>query len=142
MVPADAKRKVANAEGLANLPKIAIADPAAVPVGVYAKKWLTGLGLWEKIEPNVIPTLDVRASLAAVESGAVSAAVVYGTDAATAKSARVAFAVTNGPEILYSLAPVAASKNPIGAAAFVAFLAGPEGRAEFKKRGFVVHNAP
>ena len=44
-----------------NLPKIAIADPAAVPVGVYAKKWLTGLGLWEKIEPKVVPTLDVRA---------------------------------------------------------------------------------
>ena len=142
MVPADSKLKVANAEDLVNLPKIAIADPAAVPVGVYARKWLTGLGLWEKIEPKVIPTLDVRASLAAVESGAVSAAVVYSTDAAIAKSARVAFAVTNGPEILYSLAPVAASKNPTGAAAFVAFLAGPEGRAEFKKRGFVVRNAP
>ena len=93
-----------------------------------------------EIEPKVIPTLDVRASLAAVESGGVSAAVVYSTDAAIAKTARVAFAVTNGPEILYSLAPVAASKNPAGAAAFVAFLAGPEGRAEFKKRGFVVRD--
>ena len=142
MVPADSKLGVASAEDLANLPKIAIADPAAVPVGVYARKWLTGLGLWEKVEPRVVPTLDVRASLVAVESGAVPAAVVYGTDAAIAKSARVAFAVTNGPEILYSLAPVAASKNPTAAAAFVAFLAGPEGRAEFKKRGFLVRNAP
>jgi len=142
VVPADSKLPVANAEDLANLPKIAIADPAAVPVGVYAKKWLTGLGLWEKIEPKVVPTLDVRESLAAVGSGGVSAAVVYSTDAAIAKSARVAFAVANGPEILYSLAPVAASKNPTGAAAFVAFLAGPEGRAEFKKRGFVVRSAP
>ena len=53
----------------------------------------------------------------------------------------MAFAVTNGPEILYSLAPVAASKNPTGAAAFVAFLAGPEGRAEFKRRGFIVRDA-
>ena len=138
VVPADSKLQVANAEDLANLPKIAIADPAAVPVGVYAKKWLTGLGLWEKIEPKLVPTLDVRASLAAVESGGVSAAVVYSTDAAIAKSARVAFAATNGPEILYSLAPVAASKNAAGAAAFVAFLAGPEGRADFKKHGFVV----
>ena len=53
----------------------------------------------------------------------------------------MAFAVTNGPEILYSLAPVAASKNPAGAAAFVVFLAGPEGRAEFKRRGFIVRDA-
>jgi len=142
MVPGDSKLKIVSAEDLANLPKIAIADPAAVPVGVYAKKWLTGLGLWDKIEPKVVPTLDVRASLAAVESGAVPAAIVYGTDAAIAKSARVAFAVTNGPEILYALAPVAASKNPAGAAAFMAFLAGPEGRAEFKNRGFVIRSTP
>ena len=140
VVPSDSTLKVANAEDLANLPKIAIADPAAVPVGIYAKKWLTGLGLWSKAEPKVVPTLDVRASLAAVESGAIPAAVVYSTDAAIAKSARIAFAVTNGPEILYSLAPVAASKDPKAAAAFVYFLAGPEGRAEFKKRGFIVRD--
>ena len=141
VVPGDSTLKIANAEDLANLPKIALADPAAVPVGIYTKKWLTGLGLWEKIEPKIVPTLDVRASLAAVESGAIPAAVVYSTDAAVAKSARIAFAVTNGPEILYCVAPVAASKDPRGAAAFVAFLAGPEGRAEFKKRGFIVRGA-
>ena len=140
VVPSDSTLKVSSAEDLANLPKIALADPAAVPVGVYAKKWLTGLGLWEKIEPKVVPTLDVRASLAAVESGAIPAAIVYSTDAAVAKSARVAFKVTNGPEIVYSVAPVAASKNLQSADAFVAFLAGPDGRAEFAKRGFVIRN--
>ena len=141
MVPSDSTLKIATAEDLANLPKIALADPAAVPAGIYTKKWLTGLGLWGKVEPRLVPTLDVRASLVAVESGAVSAAVVYSTDAAVAKSARVAFAVTNGPEILYSLAPVAASKNPNGAAAFASFVAGPEGRAVFEKRGFIVRDA-
>ena len=141
VVPADSTLRIATAKDLANLPKIALADPAAVPAGIYAKKWLTGLGLWEKIEPHVVPTLDVRAALAAVESGAIPAAVVYRTDAAVAKSARVAFAVTNGPEIAYSVASVAASKNAEAAAAFVAFLAGPEGRAEFSKRGLVVRDA-
>ena len=34
--------KIATAEDLADLPKIALADPASVPAGVYAKKWLTG----------------------------------------------------------------------------------------------------
>ncbi len=89
----------------------------------------------------VVPTLDVRAALAAVESGAIPAAVVYRTDAAVAKSARIAFAVQNGPEILYSVAPLAASKNPKGAEAFVLFLAGPDGRAEFTKRGFTLRDA-
>ena len=137
MVPEDSTAKVSSPNDLLALSKIAIADPAAVPVGVYAKKWLTGLGLWERIEPKVVPTLDVRGSLSAVESGGVSAAIVYRTDAAIAKSARVAYTVMDGPPILYSVAPVTSSKHASDAAAFVAFLAGPGGRAEFERRGFL-----
>ncbi len=141
VVPSDSTLRIRTADDLANLPRIALADPASVPAGIYAKKWLTGLGLWDRVEPKVVPTLDVRAALAAVESGAIPAAVVYSTDAAVAKSARVAFRVTNGPDIVYSVAPVSASKNPKAAEAFVAFLAGPDGRAEFRKRGFIVRDA-
>ena len=138
MVPKDSTARVTSAQDLLAFPKIALADPAAVPVGVYAKKWLTGLGLWENIEPRLVPTLDVRGSLAAVDSGGVAAAIVYRTDAAIAKSARIVYTVTDGPPILYSVAPVTSSKHRDDAAAFVAFLAGPDGRAEFEKRGFVV----
>jgi molybdate transport system substrate-binding protein len=137
VVPSDSQEKIASANDLLRLSKIAIADPAAVPVGVYAKKWLTGLGLWDKIEPKLVPTLDVRASLAAVESGAVPAAIVYRTDAAIAKSSKFAFIVENGPPILYSVAPLTSSKNPSDAAAYVAFLEGPAGQEEFTRRGFV-----
>ncbi|HTY43500.1 MAG TPA: molybdate ABC transporter substrate-binding protein [Thermoanaerobaculia bacterium] len=138
MVPKDSTAKVTSAQDLTAFSKIALADPAAVPVGVYAKKWLTGLGLWDRIEPKLVPTLDVRGSLSAVESGGVDAAIVYRTDAAIAKSAKIVYTVTDGPEILYSVAPVASSKHGADAAAFVAFLAGPDGRAEFEKRGFLV----
>jgi molybdate transport system substrate-binding protein len=138
VVPADSTAKIASANDLLNLPKIALADPAAVPVGVYAKKWLTGLGLWEKLEPKIVPTLDVRASLAAVESGGVPAAIVYRTDAEIAKKSKIAFTVENGPPILYSVAPVSTSKNPAAARAFVEFLAGPAGLEEFTKRGFLI----
>ncbi len=140
VVAADSALAVSTPRALANLPKIALADPAAVPAGIYAKRWLTGLGLWEKVEAKIVPTLDVRAALAAVESGAIPAAVVYSTDAAVAKSARVAFRVADGPEIVYSVAPLSASKNPKAAEAFAAFLAGPDGRAEFAKRGFVLRD--
>ena len=138
MVPPDSKAKIAAPNDLLALPKIALADPAAVPVGIYAKKWLTGLGLWERIEPRIVPTLDVRSSLSAVDAGGVAAAIVYRTDAAIARAAKVAYIVKDGPPILYSVAPLTSSRHSTDAAALVAFLAGPAGRAEFEKRGFLV----
>jgi len=136
VVPADSTAKIASAKDLAAMPRIALADPAAVPAGVYAKKWLTSAGVWDQAAPRVIPTLDVRAALAAVAGGDVPAGVVYATDAAVGDGTRVAMTVTDGPPILYSLAALPGSKNPSAAKAFVAFLAGPEARAVFEKRGF------
>ena len=137
VVPSNSTATVKTPQDLAALPKIALADPAAVPAGVYARQWLERLGLWAKIQPNVIPTLDVRAALAAVESEAVPAGIVYRTDAAIAKRAKVAFEVTNGPKITYVVAPLANAKNRAAAMAFVRFLQGAAGKAEFEKRGFL-----
>jgi molybdate transport system substrate-binding protein len=139
VVPAGAKTAPATAADLAKLPHVALADPQGVPAGVYAKKWLEALGLWEQIQPKVVPTLDVRAALAAVETEAAPAAVVYATDAAISKKVKVAFAVENGPEITYSLAKVAASKNP-EAQAFVDYLASPAGYDVFRKHGFMIRS--
>jgi len=136
VVPISSRLEIHSAADLAGLPRLALADPAAVPVGVYAKKWLNGLGLWERIEPKIVPTLDVRASIAAIESEAVPAAIVYRTDAAISKSVRIAFEVRNGPEILYSLALLAASKHRAEAEAFVDFITSDAGRAVFRSRGF------
>src|SRR5262249_32733112 len=104
---------------------------------IYAKKWLESVGLWATIEPRVVPTLDVRAALAAVESGAVDAGLVYRTDAAISKKGRIALGVTNGPESTYSPPPLPPSKPP-AARAFVEFLSGEAGRSVFERRGFVV----
>jgi molybdate transport system substrate-binding protein len=142
VVPSDSNAKVASARDLESLAKLALADPAAVPAGVYAKKWLTEQGVWGAIEPRVIPTLDVRAALAAVAGGDVPAGIVYRTDAAISKDVKVAYTVTDGPTITYSVAPISSSKNPAEAARFVAFLDSPAGRAIFEKRGFVVRSTP
>jgi molybdate transport system substrate-binding protein len=98
------------------------------------------LGLWSQIEPKVVPTLDVRAALAAVASEAVPAGIIYKTDAAISKDVRIALTVTNGPEITYSVARVKASRRD-AAQKFVDFLAGDAGRAVLKRRGFVVKAA-
>jgi molybdate transport system substrate-binding protein len=136
VVPVDSTTSIGSAGGLAALPKLALADPASVPAGLYAKKWLEDAGVWKQIEPKVVPTLDVRACLAAVASGAMPAGVVYITDAAVSEKVRIAWVVADGPRILYSFAPVAASKRAAAAKAFLEFAGGSEGRAVFERRGF------
>jgi len=142
VVPSDSTAKIASAKDLAALPKLALADPAAVPAGIYAKEWLTREGVWTALQAKVIPMLDVRAALASVGGGDVAAGVVYRTDAAVSRNVRIAYTVSNGPAIIYSVAPIADSKHPAAAANFVAFLASPAGRAVFERRGFLVRSAP
>ena len=139
VVPHDSPMRVSGPRDLAVFRTIALADPQAVPAGVYARLWLQGLGLWDALAPRVVPTLHVRAALAAVESGNAEAAVVYRTDAMRSKRARIAFEVEpkQGPPIRYPVAPLAASRGP-EAAAFVAYLRSPAARAVFVRHGFVV----
>lgn len=141
IVPSDSKVTIESAKDLESMSKVALADPAAVPAGVYAKTWLTQEGVWSAIESKVIPTLDVRAALAAVAGGDVPAGIVYRTDAAISKEVRIAYTVTKGPAITYSVAPIAFSKHAESAAKFVAFLDSPAGRAVFERRGFLIRPA-
>lgn len=139
VVPQDSPARVTGPRDLAAFRTIALADPQAVPAGAYARLWLQGLGLWDAIAPQVVPTLHVRAALAAVESGNAEAGVVYRTDAARSKRARVAFEVepTQGPPIRYPVAPLATARGP-ATAAFVSYLRSPAARAVFVRHGFVV----
>ena len=137
VVPTSSSLRVAGAKDLAKLPRLAVADPEAVPAGIYARKWLESEGVWTEVKPKVVPTLDVRATLAAVESGGVEAGIVYRTDATISNKVRVVFVVTNGPAITYSVARLARSKNS-AVKRFVDFAAGEEGSAVFERRGFTV----
>lgn len=120
--------------------RIALADPAAVPAGVYTKRYLESMGLWRDIEPKVVPTLDVRAALAAVDAGNADAAFVYRTDAASAHSAVTVFQVpiADGPRIAYPAAIVKGAKHADAARAFLSYLRGPKARAVFERCGFIV----
>ena len=71
VVPGDSTLQIKSASDLTNagIKQIALADPKAVPAGVYAKGWLTKQQLWPAVEPKVVPTENVRAALAAVASG-------------------------------------------------------------------------
>jgi molybdate transport system substrate-binding protein len=139
IVPVASTARVSGPRDLAAFKTIALADPQAVPAGVYARTWLEDLGLWRELAPRVVPTLHVRAALAAVESENVEAGIVYRTDAATSKRARIALEVPReqGPAIRYPVAPLTRSTRS-AALAFVRFLRSPAARAVFTRYGFLV----
>ena len=118
--------------------RIAIGDPAAVPAGVYAKQYLEGEGLWSKVASRIVPTGSVRAALAAVESGAADAAIVYRTDARVSTRASIAFLVPadRGPKIVYPAAIVRTAAQPEEARRFLDFLRSVPGVNVFEQFGF------
>lgn len=139
IVPAGSTARVTSPRDLDGFGSIAVADPQAVPAGVYARSWLEGLGLWDALASRVVPTLHVRAALAAVESGNAEAGIVYRTDAARSKRARIVFELppSQGPKVRYPVAPLATSRRQT-ALAFVAYLRSPAAREVFVRHGFLV----
>jgi molybdate transport system substrate-binding protein len=140
VVPLDSPTTVRDAAALLALRRLAVADPETVPAGAYARTWLESRGLWQRLADRVVPAIDVRATLAAVAAEHVEAGIVYRTDARIEPRVRVAFEVpaAEGPHIVYSLAPLAASPRPDQARALVRWLAGPEARSIYERHGFLV----
>lgn len=142
IVPADSKIPLTMPEDLLRsvVKKIALADPAAVPVGVYTSKYLTEEGLWDKVKPKVVPVLDVRATLASVEAGNVEVGFVYKTDAAISRKVKIVFEVPiqKGPRIIYPVALVKDSKKKEAARDFMNFVLSSTGKQTFRKYGFVI----
>ena len=142
VVPSDRPRTMTSARELTGpaFRRIAIGDPAAVPAGVYAKQYLEQLDLWSALAPKVIPSGSVRAALAAVETGAADAAIVYRTDARIALKAAVAYVVPadRGPRIVYPAAILKASKTVDESRRFLDFLRGAAAARIFERYGFTL----
>lgn len=124
--------------------RIAIGDPRAVPIGVYARRYLEKVGVWETIASKVVPTENVRGALAAVESGNAEASIVYKTDALISKKVVVVYSVpaNEGPEIRYPVALTKQAKDPNASKRFLTYLADEPVAKVFEKRGFIVVRNP
>jgi molybdate transport system substrate-binding protein len=144
VVPAESTLEIHSAGDLTQnaVKQIALADPKAVPAGVYAKAWLKKLQLWDAVAPKIVPTENVRAALAAVASGNVDAGVVYKTDAAISKRVKIAYEVprADGPDIRYPVAMVKGIQQPDAARAFLKYLDSDDAANVFKKFGFAVRD--
>ena len=141
IVPADSRQ---NATGIADLrqdrfAKVAIGQPASVPVGRYTKAVLEQAGLWSEVEPKTIGAQSVRQALDYVARGEVDAGFVYATDAAIMRDkVRVLFAVPTTTPILYPIAAIKGSPNEAMARRFVQFVASPASQAVLARYGFGV----
>lgn len=123
---------------------IAIGEPKSVPAGMYAMEVLTHFGLEAEVMEKLVYAKDVRQVLVYVESGNVDAGIVYGSDAAGSKSARIVAVAPEGShhKVEYPAAIVKSSRHPVESAAFLAFLRSKEAMVLFKSAGFATTAGP
>jgi molybdate transport system substrate-binding protein len=117
---------------------LAMADPAAVPAGIYGKAALTKLDVWNSVETKVARAQDVRAALRLVARGEAPLGIVYRTDANAEPQVEVAgvFPPDSYPPVTYPAALVTHAKGR--ARDLLDFLESPAARPYFEKQGFKV----
>ncbi len=119
--------------------RLALADPASVPAGLYAKAALEKLGVWKQVSGRIAGAENVRAALALVARGEAPLGIVYRTDALEEPRVAVAGVFPDGthPPIVYPAAALRDSRPQ--ALAFLAFLSGPQAKRIFEAHGFAVN---
>lgn len=118
--------------------KLAIADPASVPAGKYAKASLTALGVWDSVQGRLAQAENVRVALAYVARGEAPLGIVYTTDAMTEPRVKI---VGEFPDNTHALIvyPMALTKDAKPEAqAFLDYLKGADASVIFSKAGFIV----
>lgn len=118
--------------------KIAIGDPANVPVGQYSEEIFNNLEITSKVNDKLILGSDVRTVLTWVESGEVDCGLVYATDAMSSDKVNI---ITEAPEgshkeVSYPVAVIKDSKNVDRGQDFLDFLSTDDAIKLFEKYGF------
>ena len=124
----------------ASVQKISVGEPTVVPAGQYAQQVLQKLGIWDQLKDKAVLAKDVRTVLVYVETGNVDAGIVYKTDATSSNKTKIVATAPEGSHtpIIYPAAVLSGSKQQKSAEAFLAYMAGPEGKPVFEKYGFVM----
>lgn len=115
----------------------ATGDLEHVPIGRYAAEALRWVGWYEATHERLVGTQDVRAALHLVESDSVDWGIVYRTDALSSEKVKVLGTFPRESHAPIEYPAVLISGASEGAAAFLEWLAGDEGRALFERHGFL-----
>ena len=117
--------------------RIAISNPASVPVGRYSKAALEKAGIWDNIRSKVITTQNVRQSLDYVARGEVDAGFVYNTEAMLMKDkVKVLKTVPTQEPVSYPIAVAASGPQKVEAKRFVQYVLSAQGQDVLNKYGF------
>lgn len=141
VVPAANPGDVASEQDLAKPGLKLVLAQAAVPVGAYSRQAVCAYGgqaFADKVAANLVSEEeDVREVLAKVQLGEADAGIVYQTDALAGGDKVDEVDIAAGANQLAAY-PVAAVKggNDALAAAFIAYLLGPDGRDVLQRHGF------
>ena len=116
--------------------RLALADPASVPAGKYARAALTVLGVWDSVAGKIAAAENVRAALLLVSRGEAPLGIVYHTDALADAGVVIVdtFPDATHPPIVYPAA-LTAGASP-AAARVLEFLKTDAARTVFEKHGF------
>lgn len=117
---------------------VAVGEPESVPIGFYTKEALSGIGVWDSLEGNLIFAKDARQVLSYIESGNAEMGVIYSSDAARSTNLQTAIDLPqDGLEIVYPAAIVEGTNNKEAAEAFLNFMMSEEGQELLEEYGFV-----
>ena len=116
--------------------RLALADPAAVPAGKYARAALTSLGVWNAVANKIAAAENVRAALLLVSRREAPLGIVYHTDAIADPGVRIGdtFPATTHPAIVYPAALMSGASP--AAAKVLDYLKSNDARAVFVAQGF------
>jgi len=139
--PTDSKIDITKPSDLldARVTKIVLGNPKTVPAGQYTEESLKALGIWDRLQPKLVFSENVRQALDYVARGEVEAGFVYTTDAATrAQQVKEAFrpAEDTYRPVVYPVAVVTGAKQPALAQAFLELLVSRDGQAKLSRFGF------
>jgi len=118
--------------------RLAVADPASVPAGKYARAALTSLGVWNQLASKLAPAENVRVALEYVARGEAPYGIVYASDAKVAPNVWVVgvFPESTHAPIIYPAAMIKTASP--SAKAFLSFLGSKDAGAIFQKAGFTI----
>lgn len=139
IVPADDPNNIKSVTDLksANIKRIALGNPATVPVGRYTKGSLESMGEWDTVKKNEVLGQNVRQVLDYVARGEVDAGFVFATDAAIMPArVKVVAKLPSPMPVLYPIALVKRDGRHPQAQAFLDFIGSEQGRTVLSKYGF------
>lgn len=137
---ADSLLQIERIEDLAQpeIKRIAIANPEHAPYGKAAQEALQSAGIWETIEPKLVPGENIAQTLQYAETGNVDVAIVALSLSVSSEGRWVLVPEALHQPLDQALAVIKGTQYEQQTRQFADFINGPEGRPIMRRYGFIL----